>query len=145
MSKEEEMETAMKVTNKMLTDMINAAPIQDETKKEILKNLPLVVDGLTEKLRSIYDPTKIWLEALQFAKYVDECAEHLEDIEINPFEHDEDCLINIANTLNRMATAFMGLAESSLQVLDDMNIKTNIYDFTDVVVEVEGAKNATQQ
>lgn len=83
-----------------------------ELKKELINNLPVLMEEFDEAALKVFDPSKVWLEALQFADYTGQAGEHLAS------ECGENCREEIAEQLQVMASSFKHLAERSLQVLD---------------------------
>jgi hypothetical protein len=70
------------------------------------------MEEFDEAALKVFDPSKVWLEALQFADYTGQAGEHLAS------ECGENCREEIAEQLQMMASSFKQLAERSLQVLD---------------------------
>lgn len=141
--KEEEFIPKLQITEKLLKEMIEAAPVSAETKAKVLKDLPLVAENLDEITRKVYDPNRIWLESIQFADYVQQHAEHLRDC-FTEEGHEDDCFVDISLGLYSMSEKWKHLAESSMKILDDMKITSKIYDFSEIIVGTE-EKNETQQ
>lgn len=82
-------------------------------KEFLLKELPEVMDNIEESTKAIYDPNAIWLEAMQFADYVQQLSRHLNE------GHGEDCVLEIAEQLEHMCTSFKNMGEGALKVLDE--------------------------
>jgi hypothetical protein len=70
------------------------------------------MEEFDEAALKVFDPSKVWFEALQFADYTGQAGEHLAS------ECGENCREEIAEQLQMMASSFKQLAERSLQVLD---------------------------
>ena len=85
-----------------------------EIQEVILSELPNVIEQIDEATKQIYDPNAIWLEAIQFADYVEQLGKHLfvED-------HGRDCVEDIAQQLINMAASFKEMGEGALKVLDE--------------------------
>ena len=93
--------------------MIQESPLlPKDLKKELINNLPVLMEQFDEAALKVFDPSKVWLEALQFADYTGQAGEHLAS------ECGENCREEIAEQLQIMASSFKQLAERSLQVLD---------------------------
>jgi uncharacterized protein YjiS (DUF1127 family) len=90
------------------------APMPPEMKEAILNELPSLVEHIDEATAKIFDPSKVWLESIQFADYVSQMADHLlSDCGCTP----EDKFI-LAEQLKYIAETFKEVAESSMQILD---------------------------
>lgn len=83
-----------------------------EMKQSLIDNLPVLMDEFDEAALKVFDPGKVWFEALQFADYVQQQGEHLAS------DCGENCREDIANVLLAMSSSFKQLAERSMQVLD---------------------------
>jgi hypothetical protein len=70
------------------------------------------MEEFDEAALKVFDPSKVWLEALQFADYTGQLGEHLAS------DCGANCREDIAEQLQYMASSFKQLAERSLQVLD---------------------------
>lgn len=93
--------------------MIQQSPLlPKELKKELIEHIPELMEEFDEAALRVFDPSKVWLEALQFADYTGQAGEHLMS------ECGESCREEIAEQLQVMASSFKQLAERSLQVLD---------------------------
>ena len=93
--------------------MIQESPVLPPAlKKELINNLPGIMEEFDEAALKVFDPSKVWFEALQFADYTGQAGEHLAS------ECGENCREDIAEQLQVMASSFKHLAERSLQVLD---------------------------
>ena len=93
--------------------MIQESPLlPKDLKKELINNLPVLMEQFDEAALKVFDPSKVWLEALQFADYTGQAGEHLAS------QCGENCREEIAEQLQIMASSFKQLAERSLQVLD---------------------------
>ena len=92
--------------------MVETAQIPQEMKDFLLEQLPEVMDEIEESTKAIYDPNAIWLEAMQFADYVQQHAKHLEE------KHGDECVAEVAEQLHMMCTSFKNMGENALKVLD---------------------------
>lgn len=81
-------------------------------KEALLSELPDFVEHVDEATQKIFNPSAIWLEAIQFADYVAQLASHLRQ------DHGPDCSGEIAERLLIMAESFKDLAEDAMKVLD---------------------------
>ena len=93
--------------------MVNKMNLPLEMKEALLEELPQVIEQMEEVAKKVYDPHQIWLEAMQFADYVTQLAEHLKD------DHGRDCILEIAEQLANMSNSFKQMGENALQVLDE--------------------------
>ena len=87
--------------------------VPTELQEVILSELPNVIEQIDEATKQVYDPNTIWLEAMQFADYVGQFAQHLRD------NHGEDCIAEIAAQLITISTSFKEMGESALKVIDE--------------------------
>lgn len=90
------------------------APLPPEMKEAILNELPSLVDHIDEATRKIFDPSKIWLESIQFADYVSQMADHL-TADCGCTEEDKHL---IGAQLKYIAETFKEVAEASMEILD---------------------------
>lgn len=135
-------EPKIKVSEQLLRQMIDNAPIPQEMKEQVFKQLPIIAENLDDATRKVYDPNRIWLDSIQFADYVDQLAEHLRDSIIE--EHPDECRTEIALGLHTMATIWKAMAENAMSILDDMKVTAEMYDFDEVFIGVKKESDATQ-
>lgn len=81
-------------------------------KEALLSELPDFVEHVDEATQKIFNPSAVWLEAIQFADYVAQLATHLKQ------DHGAECSGEIAERLLIMAESFKDLAEDAMKVLD---------------------------
>lgn len=81
-------------------------------KEALLSELPDFVEHVDEATQKIFNPSAIWLEAIQFADYVAQLASHLKQ------DHGAECAEEIAERLLIMAEHFKDLSEHAMEVLD---------------------------
>lgn len=93
--------------------MLRKMKVPTEIQEVILSELPNVIEQIDEATKQVYDPNTIWLEAIQFADYVEQLGKHLEQ------GHGEDCIADVAEQLINMATSFKIMGEGALKVLDE--------------------------
>jgi hypothetical protein len=125
----------LKVSQELLRQMIDNAPISDEMREKISTQLPMIADSLDEATRRIYDPQKIWFESIQYADYVDQLSEHLRDSVIDG--HDDGCKMEIAVGLHTMSCIWKAMAENAMTMLDDLKIKAEMFDFDEIIIGIE--------
>jgi hypothetical protein len=125
----------IKVSQELLRQMIDNAPISDEMRNKIVEQLPMIAENLDDATRRIYDPQKIWFESIQYADYVDQLAEHLRDAVMD--DHSDDCKMEIAVGLHTMSGIWKAMAENAMTILDDMKIKSEMYDFDEVIIGIK--------
>ena len=87
--------------------------IPTEIQEAILSELPNVIEQIDEATKQIYDPNTIWLEAIQFADYIEQLGKHLRE------PHGDDCVADIAEQVINMANSFKDMGESALRVIDE--------------------------
>ena len=92
--------------------MVETAQIPQELKDLLLEQLPEVMEEIEESTKAIYDPNAIWLEAIQFADYVQQNAKHLEE------RHGDECVAEVSEALQVMCQSFKNMGENALKVLD---------------------------
>ena len=88
--------------------------IPQEMKERILDELPSLVEHIDEATAKIFDPSKVWLESIQFADYVSQMAEHI----LSDCGCTEEDKQDLAAQLKYIAETFKEVAESSMQILD---------------------------
>lgn len=81
-------------------------------KEALLSELPEFVEHVDEATQKIFNPSAIWLEAIQFADYVAQLATHLKQ------DHGDECREEVADRLLMMADNFKDLSEHAMKVLD---------------------------
>ena len=79
----------------------------------MMEELPQVIERIEDTAKKVYDPHQIWLESMQFADYVTQLANHLNE------DHGPDCIKDIAEQLANMSNSFKQMGESALTVLDE--------------------------
>lgn len=87
--------------------------VPTELQQVILSELPSVLEQIDDATKQIYDPNTIWLEAIQFADYVEQFGKHLAD------NHGPDCISEISEGLVAMSSFFKYMGEKALKVLDE--------------------------
>lgn len=113
-----------------LTRILRESPdVPEHIKEMLVENLPSILENVGELARVVYDPNKIWLEAIQFADYVEQHLEHLAN------EHDEECRQDSLDLLKKMSAQFKRMAESAMSTLDALNINANLVDFSTVEIK----------
>lgn len=93
--------------------MLKKMKVPTEIQQVILDELPNVIEQIDDATKQIYDPNTIWLEAIQFADYVEQFGKHLLD------NHGPDCIEDIAHGLVSMSASFKVMGEGALKVLDE--------------------------
>ena len=93
--------------------MLKKLKVPTEIQEVILSELPNVIEQIDEATKQIYDPNTIWLEAIQFADYIEQLGKHLRE------HHGEDCIADISEQLVNMANSFKDMGESALKVIDE--------------------------
>ena len=83
-------------------------------KETLLNELPEFVEHIDEATDKIFNPSTIWIEAVQFADYVGQLAIHLKE------QHGEDCREEIGERLELMSQSFKQLAEHAMLVIDQL-------------------------
>jgi hypothetical protein len=84
-----------------------------EIQEALLSELPNVIEQVEEASKQIYDPNTIWLEAMQYADYVEQLAKHLQE------DHGPDCTNVIAENLINLSISFKEMGESALRAIDE--------------------------
>ena len=93
--------------------VLSKLKVPQEVKDIIIAELPSVLEQINEASKKIYDPNTIWLEAMQFADYVGQFGEHLQE------HHGPECIAEIAAGLINLANSFKDMGESALRVIDE--------------------------
>jgi hypothetical protein len=87
--------------------------VPQEIQEALLSELPNVIEQVEEASKQIYDPNTIWLEAMQYADYVEQLARHLQE------EHGPDCNREVAVSLINLSISFKEMGESALLAIDE--------------------------
>jgi hypothetical protein len=87
--------------------------VPQEIQEALLSELPNVIEHVEEISKQIYDPNTIWLEAMQYADYVEQLAKHLQE------DHGPDCNSEIAVNLINLSISFKEMGESALRAIDE--------------------------
>jgi hypothetical protein len=87
--------------------------VPQEIQEALLSELPNVIEQVEEASKQIYDPNTIWLEAMQYADYVEQLAKHLQE------DHGPDCNSVIAEQLINLSVSFKEMGEGALQAIDE--------------------------
>ena len=87
--------------------------VPQEIQEALLSELPAVIEQVEEASKQIYDPNTIWLEAMQYADYVEQMARHLQE------DHGPDCNSAIAVNLINLSISFKEMGESALRAIDE--------------------------
>jgi len=93
--------------------MLKKMKVPTEIQEVILSELPNVIEQIDEATKQVYDPNTIWLEAIQFADYVEQLGKHLTE------DHGRECVEDIAEQLMNMSSSFKVMGEGALKVLDE--------------------------
>lgn len=96
-----------------MEEMLKKLNLPVEMQEALKSEIPQVLERLEDVAKKIYDPHQIWLESMQFADYVTQLAEHLND------DHGPECTKLIAEQLANMSNSFKEMGENALQVLDE--------------------------
>jgi len=96
-----------------MEQMVQKLNLPAEIKEALKTEIPQVLERMEDVAKKIYDPHQIWLESMQFADYVTQLAEHLND------DHGPECTKEIAEQLANMSNSFKQMGENALQVLDE--------------------------
>jgi ATP-dependent phosphoenolpyruvate carboxykinase len=84
-----------------------------EVKETLKSEIPQVLERIEDVAKKIYDPQQIWLESMQFADYVTQLAQHLNE------DHGRECIDDIVEQLINMSNSFKQMGENALRVLDE--------------------------
>jgi len=121
-----------------IREVINNSKIPNDLKEKLLSDLPALLENVGEIAATVYDPNKIWLEAIQFADYVQQHTEHLGS------QHGPECDEESLETLMAMTTSFKQMAEQAMRVLDALEVKSELVDWNQVKITYGGADDAQQ-
>jgi len=84
-----------------------------EVKETLKSEIPQVLERMEDVAKKIYDPQQIWLESMQFADYVTQLAQHLNE------DHGRECIDEIVEQLTNMSNSYKQMGENALRVLDE--------------------------
>lgn len=107
-------QVAQTLTPQEIEQIIKDAPIDDQIKELLLKEVPSLVDFVHQGVERITSPSNIWLESIQFADYTQQFGQHLMEC------GDPDCTERSGRALVEMSTSFKLMAEAAMQALDEM-------------------------
>jgi hypothetical protein len=119
-----------------IKEVVGNSQLPDDLKKELLTNLPMLLTNIGEAAATVYDPNKIWLEAIQFADYVQQHVEHLSE------KHGPECEEESLETLQDMTASFKLMAENAMRVLDTLEVKSELVNWSEVKITYGEDKDA---
>lgn len=120
-------------------ELINKSNIPDDLKNKLINDLPMLLENVGEIAATVYDPNKIWFEAIQFADYVQQHTEHLNS------DHGPECAEESLETLMAMTVSFKQMAEQAMRVLDSLEIKSELVDWNQVKLTYGKGTDAQQE
>ena len=121
-----------------IKELVGKSSMPEELKEKIINGLPDVMENVNEMARTVYDPNKVWLEAIQYADYVQQHTEHIQ-------QGHEGCREEVVDALLNMTKEFKRMAEHAMIVLDTLQVEANLIDFNKVKLTVKKrGKDATQ-
>ena len=120
-------------------EIINDSQLPDDLKEKLLSDLPTLLDNVGEVAATVYDPNKIWFEAIQFADYVQQHTEHLNE------KHGPECEEESLDTLMQMTISFKHMAEQAMRVLDSLEIKSELVDWNQIKLTYGKGTDAQQE
>lgn len=97
-----------------MVDIVDSAPISEEIKEMLRIELPQLVERLNDSIEKAINPSKVWLESMQFADYVHQMGQHLVEC------GSADCTPEIGHALSIMSSSYKNMAEDALQMIDEM-------------------------
>jgi hypothetical protein len=124
----------MEISGQDILDAIEESDLPEDLKVELRSALPKLLHNVGEVAKTVYDPNSIWLEAIQYADYVEQYMEHIKSCD------GDDCTTNAI----AMTKAFKQMAEHAMRVLDQLKVKSELIDWETVKITF-GKENDAQQ
>jgi hypothetical protein len=131
-------EYEIEVDMEKVREVIAAADLPADLKEKLLTDLPTILENVGEAAAVVYDPNKIWLEAIQYADYIQQHAEHLAQ------GHGAECDQDSIATILAMTISFKQMAENAMRVLDVLKVDSELVDWNEVKITY-GEDNDAQQ
>jgi hypothetical protein len=119
-----------------IKELVADSELPADLKEKLIADLPRLLDSVGEAASTVYDPSKIWLEAIQFADYVQQHTEHLAQ------KHSPECEEESLETLMLMTESFKQMAENAMRVLDTLKIETELIDWDKIKITYGKDKDA---
>jgi cation transport regulator ChaB len=118
--------------------VIQNSELPDDLKEKLINELPELLEGVGEAARTVYDPNAIWLEAIQYADYVQQHLQHLQECK------EEVCLNESIQTAVAFTRQFKQMAEHAMMVLDTLKIESDLVDWNTVKITYRKDDDAQQ-
>jgi cation transport regulator ChaB len=109
-----------------------------ELKKRLNESLPMLLENVGDAAKTVYDPNAIWLEAIQYADYVQQHLQHLQECK------EEVCLNESIQTAVAFTRQFKQMAEHAMMVLDTLKIESDLVDWNTVKITYRKDDDAQQ-
>ena len=134
MSDEEELAVSMDE----IREIINNSELPAEIKQSLNDNLPILLENVGDAAKAVYDPNTIWLEAIQYADYVQQHLDHFNECD------DEACTVESLSRAINFTKEFKQMAEHAMRVLDSLKIESELVDWNTVKITYGKDKDAQQ-
>lgn len=121
-----------------ITKFIAESDLPAELKRRLNESLPELLENVGEAAKTVYDPNAIWLEAIQYADYVQQHLTHLNDCT------DDACAHESIDTALAFTVSFKQMAEHAMRVLDTLKIESDLIDWNTVKITYRKDNDAQQ-
>lgn len=88
--------------------------LPQEVKDRLAEEIPQVLEHIDDAAQQVFNPSKVWLESMQFADYVTQLGTHLLE------GHGPECVQEVAAQLVNMSNAYKMMGENALRTIDDV-------------------------
>ena len=121
-----------------IREVINNSELPEALKRSLNESLPILLENVGEAAKTVYDPNAIWLEAIQYADYVQQHLEHLQECD------GEECGKESISTAIAFTGQFKQMAEHAMRVLDTLKIESDLVDWNTVKITLRKDGDAQQ-
>lgn len=121
-----------------IREVINNSELPEELKRSLNESLPILLENVGEAAKTVYDPNSIWLEAIQYADYVQQHLDHLGECE------DDECSKESLTRAVGFTKEFKQMAEHAMRVLDTLKIESDLVDWNTVKITLRKDGDAQQ-
>lgn len=121
-----------------IKEFIKNSDLPQEIKNSLNESLPILLENVGEAAKTVYDPNSIWLEAIQYADYVEQHLVHLKGCT------DEACAEESMDRAIAFTGEFKQMAEHAMRVLDSLKIESDLVDWNTVKITYRKDNDAQQ-
>ena len=121
-----------------IREIINNSELPAELKRSLNESLPILLENVGEAAKTVYDPNAIWLEAIQYADYVQQHLDHFNECD------DDGCTRESLSRAIGFTREFKQMAEHAMRVLDSLKIESDLVDWNTVKITLRKGDDAQQ-